>query len=83
MFPDPDDMLSDNILHNCYQIAKNNNYEMIRFNIYYGNKTLFNNKIIDKLKSEGISDVVLLTCDTAENSILGSKASDGKYKKKY
>ncbi len=39
-------------------------------------------QIIDKLKCEGISDVVLLTCDTVENSILGSKASDGKYKKK-
>ena len=34
---------------------------MIRFNIYYGNKTLFNNKIIDKLKSEPIYQPELST----------------------
>ena len=51
MFPDPDDMLSDNILHNCYQIAKNNNYEMIRFNIYKGNGNIFFDNLVKNLES--------------------------------
>lgn len=34
MFPDSDDILSQNILSLCYKTAKMYNYEMIRFNIY-------------------------------------------------
>ena len=34
MFPDSDDILSQNILSLCYKTAKIYNYEMIRFNIY-------------------------------------------------
>ncbi len=34
IFPDPDDILSEDILSNCYEIAKKNNFEMIRFNMY-------------------------------------------------
>ena len=34
MFPDSDDILSQNIISLCYRVAKKNNYEMIRFNMY-------------------------------------------------
>ena len=54
IIPDIDDILSYNILYTCYQLSKNNDYEMIRFNIYYGNKTLFFNKIVNELESESI-----------------------------
>lgn len=39
-------------------------------------------QIIDDLKIEGITDVVLLTCSTEENSIVSSFVAAGKYKKK-
>ena len=51
---DIDDILSENILSNCYQLAKLNNYEIIRFNIYMGNNTVFFPEIVNKLKSEVI-----------------------------
>ena len=38
--------------------------------------------LIESLKNEGITDVVFLTCNTVENSILEAKVSDGKFKKK-
>ena len=34
ILPDPDDILSQNILNICYNEAIKNNYEMIRFNLY-------------------------------------------------
>ena len=54
-------MIYYHIIYNCYQIAKNNDYEMIRFNIYYGNRTLFFNKIVDELKSQTIYQPKLST----------------------
>ena len=42
MFPDPDDILSNDILLKCYKIANKNNYELIRYNIYFNNNLLFN-----------------------------------------
>lgn len=54
MISDIDDILSENILFNCYQLAKLHNYEIIRFNIYIGNNTIFFNKIVSNLKSEAI-----------------------------
>ena len=50
MFPDVDDILSENILRICYYIAKKNNYDMIRFNMYSKKKFVFN-KINEKLKN--------------------------------
>jgi len=38
IIPDPDDILSRNILNNCYKYAEKYNYEIIRFNRYKGNK---------------------------------------------
>ena len=34
MFPDPDDMLSADILNICYKISKRYNFDLIRFNMY-------------------------------------------------
>ena len=36
IFPDPDDILSNNIINFCYNFIKTHNYEMIRFNIFTG-----------------------------------------------
>jgi glycosyltransferase involved in cell wall biosynthesis len=41
IMPDADDILSENILKTCYETAKKNNIEMIRFNIYIGNENIF------------------------------------------
>ena len=38
IFPDPDDILSKNILNLCYRYAKKYKYKVIRFNIYFVNK---------------------------------------------
>ena len=38
IFPDPDDILASDILNYSYTKAKNKNYDMIKFNLYYGNK---------------------------------------------
>lgn len=45
IIPDGDDILSQNILRICYYIAKKNNYDLIRFNMYSEPKFIFN--IID------------------------------------
>lgn len=36
MIADSDDILSKNIINTCYRYAEENNYEMIRFNMYLG-----------------------------------------------
>ena len=41
IFPDPDDLLSKNSLKLFYNYATKYNYEMIRYNLYIGNRTLF------------------------------------------
>ena len=38
IFPDPDDILSNDILYYCYTEAKNKDYDMIKYNLYTGNK---------------------------------------------
>ena len=47
IFPDPDDILSNDILNYCYHMATMEKYDIIRFNIYDGNK----NGILNYLKS--------------------------------
>ena len=51
ILPDPDDILSKDIINVSYKFAKKNNYEMIRFNIYLGNGIIFHNGIVQNLKS--------------------------------
>ena len=49
IIPDPDDIISRNILKICYKYAIKYNYEIIRFNTYKGNNILnFNYTIIKK-----------------------------------
>ena len=43
ILPDPDDILSRDIIDLSYKFAKKYNYEMIRFNIYLGNGIIFCN----------------------------------------
>ena len=38
IFPDPDDILASDILNYSYTRAKNKNFDMIKFNLYTGNK---------------------------------------------
>ena len=54
LFPDSDDILSNNILNISYIMAKKNNYDIIRFNLYLGHKIIFMNEIINDIISEPI-----------------------------
>ena len=62
IFPDPDDILSKNILNLCYRYAKKYKYKLIRFNIYSGNKkNLIFYRIINNLKNMPIYQPELST----------------------
>ena len=50
LLPDPDDILSKDILINCYETAYKNNYEMIRFNTYLGDNKIFCDYFINNLE---------------------------------
>ena len=41
MLPDPDDILEQNCLHYFYNLAKRNDYELIRFYIYTGKRRIY------------------------------------------
>jgi glycosyltransferase involved in cell wall biosynthesis len=41
IIPDPDDILSNNILSACYKYAEKYSYDFIRFNTYLGRGKLF------------------------------------------
>ena len=41
MLPDPDDILEQNCLHYFYNLAKRNDYELIRFYIYTGKRSIY------------------------------------------
>ena len=45
IFPDPDDILSNNIINFCYNFIKTHNYEMIRFNLFTGRNILFKRRV--------------------------------------
>ena len=51
MLPDPDDILEQGCLKYFYNLAKKNDYELIRFTIYIGNRHIYYNKHIKLLKS--------------------------------
>lgn len=61
IFPDPDDILSRNILKYCYNFVEKYHYEMIRFNIYIGNGNIFVNNIIKGIKSRPVYQPELST----------------------
>lgn len=53
LIPDPDDIIINNILSKCYKLAEKYQYDIIRFNIYDGNKKVrFNNLNKNIEKSE-------------------------------
>ena len=58
--PDPDDILSKDILNNCYMIAKKFKYDIIRFNIFLKNRIL-DLKIVDKIEKGPIYQPELST----------------------
>ena len=49
IIPDPDDILSNNILRICYNFAEKYKYDFIRFNIYLGNRKLLLKNIAKNL----------------------------------
>ena len=53
IFPDPDDILSDDILNYCYVKAKIYSYDLIKFNLYSGSK-VYNLKKIKRIKNKDI-----------------------------
>ena len=61
VIPDPDDILSQNILKLCYDIVKKYHIEMIRFNIYIGNGKIFFDDIVNKLDTKIILQPELST----------------------
>ena len=61
IIPDSDDILSNNILNISYYMAKKNNYDIIRYNLYLGKKKIFMNDIIKDVISEPIYQPKLST----------------------
>ena len=51
ILPDPDDILSKDILQECYKTAIHNNYDLVRFNIYLGNNNVFFESIVNDLEN--------------------------------
>ena len=54
VLPDPDDIISKNILKSCYIYANKYNYEIIRFNMYLGREKIIFNEIIKKLGKKAV-----------------------------
>lgn len=48
--PDPDDILSKNILKSCYKLAQKYNYDIIRFNIIFKSGKLDFNQFVNDIK---------------------------------
>lgn len=61
IFPDPDDLLSKNSLRLFYNYATKYNYEMIRYNLYIGNQTLFMEGLIKQIKCRPVFQPELST----------------------
>ena len=54
ILPDPDDILSSDIISFCYNYAQKYNYELIRFIIYNGNGKIDSQKFIPKLGNKPV-----------------------------
>ena len=54
ILPDPDDIISKNILLFCYNYAEKYKYEVIRFTSYLGNQKTSYNKQIEKLGNKPV-----------------------------
>lgn len=49
ILPDPDDIISKNIINICFKYGKKYNYDIIRFNIYIGKKSILYNNLFNIL----------------------------------
>ena len=70
IFPDPDDIISRNILKICYKYAEKKNYEIIRFNTYIGNNRVKFNDIYLRNEKKGVYQPELSTYIFYENKQL-------------
>lgn len=61
IFPDPDDLLSKNSLRLFYNFAVKYKYEMIRYNLYIGNHSLFMEGLINKINCRSVYQPELST----------------------
>jgi glycosyltransferase involved in cell wall biosynthesis len=61
IFPDPDDIISKNIINYCYNFIRTYNYEMVRFNLYTTNHEIFLKDIVNNLENKKISQPELST----------------------
>ena len=61
IIPDPDDILSKNILRICYNYAEKNRYDFIRFNIYLGISKLLLENFAKKLEGKTVNQPKLST----------------------
>ena len=61
ILPDPDDILNKNCLHYFYNLAKKNDYDLIRFYIYEGKGKIFFGNYIIHLPSKNIYQPELST----------------------
>ena len=59
ILPDPDDILSKDILWKCNEIIIQNNYDLVRFNIYLGNGIVFFESIVKELEDGPIYHKIL------------------------
>jgi glycosyltransferase involved in cell wall biosynthesis len=60
IFPDPDDIISNNIINFCYNFIKTHNYEMLRFNLFIGHHIFLKN-IVYGLENKIINQPELST----------------------
>ena len=61
ILPDPDDILSKNIINFCYKYAEKYNYEIVRFKLYLGKGIIHLNEIVKFLKNNPIYQPKLST----------------------
>ena len=60
IIPDPDDIISKNILNICYKYAEKFKYEIIRFNAYCGNRRLVYGQLYKEFETKQISQPLKL-----------------------
>ena len=59
ILPDPDDIISKNILNICYKYAEKYNFEIIRFNVYTGNRKLIFGQLYKELEKKPVYQPIL------------------------
>ena len=61
IIPDCDDIFSNDILNKTYTLANKNNYDIVNYYLYIGNKKIFMNEIIRNIESRPIYQPELST----------------------